>query len=49
MVIAAFLAWPFGWVHVVVTIVGGFFLSFLCMHVFRMWSQMALFLGALSR
>jgi hypothetical protein len=40
MVFVVFLAWPYGWVHVVVAVAGGFLFSYPCTLVLRMWSQM---------
>jgi hypothetical protein len=42
MLFATLCASSLGWAHVTVAVVGGFAVSHLYMHVFRMWVEIAL-------
>ena len=42
MLFAALCASYLGWAHVTVAVLGGFVVSHLYMHVFRMWAETAL-------
>ena len=43
MLFAIVFAFSLGWMHVVVVVLGGFAVCHLYVHVFRMWTEVALF------
>ena len=42
MLFAILIASSFGWIHVIVAVLGGFLVSYLYVYVFRMWIEVAL-------